>query len=71
MFDLNDYQYKNTYGYRSKYMNPMITTNQKCIRDTSKKSIKKETEEYHKIKSSIHKGRNKKRIRGTEKQMEN
>ena len=46
-----DYQFKtNRYSYRSKYMNPMVTTNQKPITDTQKlerKEQKHTTKENH------------------------
>ena len=41
MFELNDYQFQtSTYSYRSTYMNPMVTTNQKPTIYTQKLDIR-------------------------------
>lgn len=39
-FNLNDYQFKTKYNYRSTYMNPITTTNQKPTIDTQKLKTK-------------------------------
>ena len=49
---LNDYQFKTKYNYRSTYMNPITTTNQKPTIDTQKlkrKGHKNTTKETHHI----------------------
>ena len=49
--NLNDYQFKaSTYNYRSRYMNPMVTTNQKPTTDSQKpkrKELNHTTKENH------------------------
>ena len=50
--NLNDYQFKTKYNYRSTYMNPITTTNQKPTIDTQKlkrKGHKNTTKETHQI----------------------
>ena len=59
--NLNDYQFKSSrYNYWSSYMNPMVTTNQKLIRDTQKLK-RKETKHTTKEKPSDLNGTKKKK----------